>query len=154
MNKFSTKKLKMMISTWLSNSTFKEDLNYFFDFDNEEEFQYQKKLNYDVPESIKTKDQFDEYSWKLITNGLNWRRDRKHKLGDEQFLFFGNRFAVGMAGECNDLLVEKYCTDIKQLSICILREFIPNNEFALTFRLHVVTTPEDDEIIGWSLFAE
>ncbi len=47
-------------------------------------------------------------------------------------------------------LVNIYFNDLKLAEKCIYRLFVPSNELlADSFRLEVITTPEDDEVVGW-----
>ena len=76
-------------------------------------------------------------------------------MGDNcENYFYENEFNIDVAGECDDILVQKYCDDLELAKKCIVRTFIPNNELGYNFRLEIVSTPEDDFIIGWTLITD
>ncbi len=54
-----------------------------------------------------------------------------------------------MLGESNQDLVDKYFKDLKLAEKCVYRMFVPNNQLADNYRLEVITTHDDSEVVGW-----
>lgn len=44
--------------------------------------------------------------------------------------------------------------DPKQAKKCIFRCFYPDNQLADNYRLEVVTTPDDTEVVGWTVIVD
>lgn len=146
MNKFTDSKLQEKISIWLSDPELKEYLKRNLCFIKDDE----------TRADIETKEQFDEYIWKLWIDGSRWECDQNEALGDDyENYFYKNEFSIiDVAGECDDILVRKYCDNFELAKKCIVRTFTANNEIGDNFRLEMVTTPEDNAIIGWSLITD
>lgn len=156
-----------MISTWLSDPKYKEDLKHHsymedpnvlvVDWESGKDeptitqMEHLRKL-WKAPKHVNTPELFDEFIWKLWTDGSRWKRDKKCNLKDDDYgTFYNGEFQIDMIGECNDLLAKKYSANPELLKKCIFRTFVPNNELANNYCLIVVTTPEDDEVIGWTV---
>jgi hypothetical protein len=103
----------------------------------------------------------------LWHNPNNWKRHEKHKLGGEFGNFFRksyNRatgkydgpvaFDIDKSGEYNQELVSKFGNDDSLSKECIHRVFIPDDGLGETFRIEVITTPDDNEVIGWTLISD
>jgi hypothetical protein len=62
-------------------------------------------------------------------------------------------FHFDVMGDGDSKLLEQYSGDInaEKAKKCIYRLFSPHELFADNYRLEVITTPEDDAIIGWSV---
>lgn len=146
MNKFTDSKLQEKISIWISDPELKAYLKDSLIFIKDDE----------TRANIETKEQFDKYIWELWIDNSQWKCEQNEILGDEyENYFYENDFSIiDVAGECDNFLVKKYCDDIELAKKCIVRTFIPNNELGDNFRFEIVTTPEDDAIIGWSLIAD
>lgn len=145
MNKFTDSILQEKISVWLSDPELKEYLKDALIFIKDD----------DARANIETKEQFDEYIWELWVDSSQWECEKNEVLGDDcENYFYQNEFDIDVAGECDDALVKKYSDDAELAKKCIVRTFIPNNELGDNFRLEMVTTPEDDAIIGWSLITD
>lgn len=167
MSKFSTHQLKTMISTWLSDPKYKDNVkscSYMTDTDalvtawesgeTITQMEQMRRL-WKAPKNVNTPELLDEFIWKLWIDGSRWKRDKKCNLQeDEHGMFNDGQFQIDMIGECNDLLVKKYSAEPNQLKKCILRVFVPDNELADNHCLHIVTTPEDDEVIGWTVIVD
>lgn len=120
--------------------------------------------------------QLEEHIWKLWCDGTQWKRQEKRQLKDEWDYKLttteytgewkpglpGNQqehrivpyFDVDMLGDFDEGLVAKYANDPKQAAKCIFRCFIPGNQLADNYRLEVLTTPEDDAVIGWTVIVD
>ena len=111
---------------------------------------------------------FDE--WR---KGENWKRSEKRKVGQENWIeYFGSpdydklgrddpwpprldqcklaEFPIDVCGEHDADLHRKGFEDPKWGARCIYRMFLPRNDhLADNYRLEVITTAEDDAVIGW-----
>jgi hypothetical protein len=166
MSKLSTKELKTMISLWLSDPKCKEDIKYYSDMTDLDELgpdwqsgetvtqiECARRL-WGAPKHVNTPELLDEFIWKLWIDGSRWKRNKKCKIQEDEYgIFYNGEFLIDMIGECNDFLLKKYVTN-QQLEKCIFREFVPDNELGNNYRLNVVTTPEDDEVIGWTVIVD
>lgn len=134
------------------------------------ELQYALDL-WEAPTSVQTSIQLEEYIWKLWCDGSRWKREEKRKLKDEAEDTFseyeyigelkatlpGNRqerrrvpsFPCDMLGKANQALVEKYFNEPKLAEKCVYRMFVPDNQLADSYRLEVITTHDDTEVVGW-----
>ena len=161
MSKFSTHQLKNMISIWLSDPKFKEDLKHHSDYDiNKADF-HEQCIIFEASDNVETKEQLEEHIWKLWIDGEQWKRHEKRKLKNNWDDYLDNRdgdsvgnFPIDMGGSCDDVLVKKFADNPEQAKNCILRIFLPDNNLADNYRLEIVTTPEDDMIVGWTLIVD
>lgn len=140
MSKLSTEKIKALMTQWLKNSDFMEGYD-------------EEHILANLAEFSKLKS-----SWE---NPSKWRRIRKSKLGDDYKNYFkvddrsGNvSFFKDAFGEADDQLAEEYFNEPDLAEKCILREFLPEDPLDDAFRLEVVTTPEDDIVIGWVIIVD
>lgn len=180
MSKLSTDKLKTMISEWLSKPEYRSkiidddfDPNEWVDRDKTITMMEQKREDWEAPPSINTPQLLGEYIWKLWCDGSQWKRVEKQMLkkGWVDYLacdttwegFRDNikyTYVAGFPidvigiGDSNEDLVKKLFDDPKQAKKCILRMFQPNNQLADNYRLEVVTTPNDDEVVGWTVIVD
>jgi len=115
--------------------------------------------------------QLEEFIWHMWCDGSQWKRCEKRQLKDEAEDTFtqveyigewkkglpGNQqarrtvesFPCDLMGEHNPELVTKFFNDLKAAQKCIYRTFVPNNQLADNYRLEVITTPDDTEVVGW-----
>jgi hypothetical protein len=108
-------------------------------------------------------------------NSSRWKRTNKHQLKDEGERYFSDidyssprppmpgedptyqkynsvpYFNIDFAGEADRALVTKYHNNQVEARKCIFREFVPDNQLADNYRLEVTTTPDDTEVIGWTI---
>lgn len=150
MPKLTSKNILDIILPQLSTEKVKEDLIAFYD--------------------IKSCDV--EKNWKKWTNKNQWKRFSKCKCkseqGNDEFINFntptsylvndcgyptGPCMGSDWAGDSNQELVTQIYIQNKQ-GDCLIRRFIPNNDFGDNFRLEVYTTPDDMEIIGWDVVVD
>ncbi len=135
--------------------------------------EYRKRL-FEAPKSVSNEKELEEHIWKMWCDGAQWKREEKRQLKDEgedkfsttdwdkkpadwqpgQPLPSNPYFDVDMLGEANMELVAKFHADPKLAAKCIFRCFIPSNQLADNYRLEVVTTPDDSEVVGWSVIVD
>ncbi len=63
-------------------------------------------------------------------------------------------FNVDQQGGYDQVLVTRCWADHEYAQRCWLRVFVPHSELADNYRLEVVTTPEDDAVIGWTIITD
>lgn len=82
-----------------------------------------------------------------------WVCSRKSKLEDYWDAFFPkNHSPIDVEGLCNKAYARIYPEKLKD---CILREFDNTNiDVGDFYRLDIITTPGDDEIIYWNLIVD
>lgn len=134
------------------------------------ELEYERRL-WKAPASVTTPEQLEKHIWSLWCDGNKWKRQEKRLLKDEAEDTFtetqyigewkpglpGNQqehrkvpsFPVDMIGESNQELVTKYFNDLKIAEKCVYRLFSPDNQLADSYRLEVITTHDDSEVVGW-----
>lgn len=157
MNKISTKEIRALIPTWLGTDALKEDLKDYYVTDSSSPESLKKYGGYFKAEPPHSVDQVRETIWNQFISGDEWKREEKHKIGEEWETYMGYdspgdadpAFFHDFAGGCDSALVKKYADDPKLAETCIYRMFIPKGQLGDNFRLEVVSTPDDSEIIGW-----
>lgn len=89
-------------------------------------------------------------------NPSNWKRGEKRKLKENWDSYFRKEgFSIVEFGDYNTKLVEYYYTNPMQAQKCILRVFWLQSYIAsIDYRIEVVTTPNDDEVIGWTAITD
>lgn len=173
--KLTTADLKKKISEWLSNPEYREILEHHTDFnyrdDSIDPFSFDQDLGtspfeytanaFEAPSSVKTIDALREHIWELWCNGSKWRRASKEKLKDNWDSYFSSLgsepkpyFNIDTCGEGNNKLVNYYFNNPKEAEKCILRTFLPNNQLEDNYRLEVITTPDDSEVVGWTVIQD
>jgi hypothetical protein len=132
--------------------------------------EYNKRM-FEAPVSVSNAEELEEHIWKLWCDGSNWKRQEKHQLKDEAEDTFSETQYIGewkpglpgnqqerrkvpsfpndMLGESNATLVEKYFNDPELAKKCVYRLFSPDNQLADNYRLEVITTHDDSEVVGW-----
>jgi len=137
--------------------------------------EYHKRM-FEAPKSVSTPGELEEHIWKMWCDGSRWKREEKRLLKDEGEDKFSTTeyidewkpglpenqqerrripyFDIDMIGEANMELVTKFHNDPKQAAKCIFRCFVPDNQLADYYRLEVVTTPDDTEVIGWTVIVD
>lgn len=153
--KLCTDKIKNLIIQWLSNTELHKLIKEYYIEDIEDISDF--KNTYDCINNINSLDDFYTYLISEWTNKNNWKRNSKSKLKKDytQFLIDDNNkyyFETGFYGNYNQNLVDYYCYNSHLAKNCIVRYFSCTNELiANNFYIYVITTPEDDKIIGWGI---
>lgn len=167
MAKLSTGVLKQQITGWLSRPELKEGLrdHYVQDDDAQADID-QAAAALGLPMGSNA-DAVREAIWSLWCDGARqWKRTTKRRLGDDAGDYF-YVVGVGQSAQPVSLFIEDLCGQqdaqlVKAVNAvpggsarCWLRVFLPVNEqLADNFRLEVVTTPEDDAVVGWTVIVD
>lgn len=158
--KLSTDKIRALLSSWLTTpdmeTKVKEWCCLIDEMDAAELSQVKTNLKLKQSASV---DDVREALWKLWSNPKAWKRESKGKIGEDwkSFLYQPDKwhnayeFAYDFAGDGDLNLVQKYCNNPSDAEKLIRRMFIPNNDFGDNFRLEVLTTPDDTEVVGWCI---
>ncbi len=154
MTKISTAEIRKRIVGWLGTAELKEDLKGYYVQDDSSPcalVRYAERFGAPVGSS---KDEIEEFIWKLWSDGSQWKREEKSRLKDnwKDWLSCENSkpyFPEDFAGGHSSALLAEYCGDPVQAPTCWYRLFVPKNSLGDNFRLEVVSTPDDFEIIGW-----
>lgn len=163
MAKITTAQIKALIPTWLNDSKLKSQLGEYTDeIDTSDPSDFEEAvIGWGAPKSTATLDDLREHIWKKFTDGRKWSRHVKRQLGEDwQDYFHINRstgqpyFASDCAGNSNESLVQQMFADPARAEKCYLRVFLPKGPLEDNFRLEVVSTPEDNEIVGWLLVVD
>ena len=157
--KLSTPILKQKIAEWLSDPALKPDIVGRF-LDSKAD---QKEIDH-VSAWFKFKpgatyQRVADKIFSIFTTASQWKRVEKRRLGEGSDYIYtdkdGATFADDGTGAGSDqTLVTKYAADPVEFKRCWLRVFVPSNELADTFRLELVTTPDDDDVVGWLVVAD
>jgi hypothetical protein len=164
--KFSTDKLKALISTWLNVPEAREDLRHHSDSMTYDDFD--KAAGYwKAPKNCDTVEKLEQHIWDLWCDGSRWNCEEEREWGDEADFIESQlvgtwdpepskrvyrkvpTFPCDMLGDHNSVLVKKFFDDSELGKKCIYRYFSPDNQLADNYRLEVVTTPDDTEVVGW-----
>lgn len=166
MKKLTTEKLKELITEWLSVADTEKKLAGYYTQDLEYD-----ELN-DLATELRLKQnstvaEIDSHFYKIFSDGSRWKREEKNKLDDgwKDYMMNcsyknGQRFEhpywnTDFAGSANMGLVEKFFNNPKEAERCIFRLFIPKNDcLSNNFRLEVITTPDDAEVVGWTVVVD
>jgi len=176
--KLSTKKLKELIGGWLSKPEVREDLKHHSDCGDRCASDGGSALDYTAHlfgfRKGCTQAELEQHIWGMWCDGSQWKREEKHKLGPEWDSYFAQTdwdnkpvdwkpgqpigtipsFPIDMIGECDEALVKKFHDDQAQAEKCIFRMFVPGNQLADNYRLEVVTTPDDTQVVGWTVIVD
>lgn len=188
-NKFSTEKLKELISQWFSDPHFQNFIKecYVYDDDicdgvkdnpnyvNSEKFKedFQEVLDrWDNPKGINTLDDFANFIVNEWCGKNKWKRFGKRQLKDDwenyfdktDFIFDSKKqqhvyldkeipiLLFDCYGWYDEKLVDHYYNNPDLAQKCIERCFVPTNQnIRDNYYLVIITTPEDDQVIGWLL---
>lgn len=150
MEKLSTKKIKDLISEWLGTPESRAQISHLSD---------PKEMDCDLEElidkfgfkNISSQSELEECLWKTWKDGNNWKRESKEKTKENWDTFLDERW-IDFFGSCNQQLLANFSSNEKDARNCIIRCFIPNNESLMdNYRLEVVTTPNDSDVIIWTI---
>lgn len=131
-----------------------------------------------------TEAQLEERVWSLWCDPGQWKRVEKRKLKDEWTSYFHRScgaimgddyvyrhgedeclrhactepqtacFTVDQQGGHDQERVDACWADPRRAQACWRRVFVPDNDLADNYRLEVVTTPEDDAVVGWTIVTD
>ena len=164
--RLSSADLKKMIVTWLDTPQIKEDMHQMHYGEPGSHTESQDEIDrecsfFKLPKGS-TGAQLRDRIWKLWLDPDQWSRQEKRKLGDdwEDYLTstsYGPRgeytvkpeFNCDFAGESDQALVDSLVGDPVRAMDCVFRMFVPKSMLGDSYRLEVVTTPEDDAVVGW-----
>lgn len=162
MAKLTTADIKKMIPTWLNTEELKTDLReqYICDTDGRPEIDClasELGLLPGLPA-----DAVRDHIWSQWIDGNSWSRHEKRRLGEgwnDWFLKSEDpkafEFAEDFCGGSDKKLIAEYAKDPARFQKCWHRCFCPKNDpLRDNFRLEVVSTPEDDKIVGWTIVVD
>jgi hypothetical protein len=162
--KITTSYIKNQISVWLGKSELKRDISNQYLYrhhggpaDKKDVERMAAALEMPVGAS---EEQVVDKLWEQWLDGKQWVREEKTKLDDwEDYISPGRtagsfEFMDDFAQGYDQDLVEKYGSRPDLAEKCWLRTFTPKGYLGNNFRLEVVTTPEDDEVIGWVVIVD
>lgn len=176
--KLSTADIKALFPVWLNRESEKEnvlsvlenyDINNFSEI--EEEFQVKNVKDADDLIAKVWATWLDPKNWNRIEKYKYWPKGKKYSNGDclqigsssLQFALEIGRtvddaspatFDIDMFGDCDQEYVNKVCKNIDLARECTVRIFEPKNAFFDSYRLLVLTSPDDTEVIGWKVSSD
>lgn len=165
-SKLSTAKIKSMMTTWLSEEKVIDEVLKTYVWEGREAYSVSKlAVPFDLDPETASAEQLREAVKKAWSNGSNWIRDAKNMVKKDWVDYINGpsvyrpnekiSFIYDFAGNWNQELVEKVYNDPEMAESCVYRLFIPRHRFlASNFRLEILTTPEDDEVIGWVVICD
>lgn len=131
-----------------------------------------------------TEEQLEARVWTLWCDPMQWKRIQKHRLkgewgsyfhqtcgavmGDDYVYRHGEdecmrhactepkvtRLSVDQQGSYDQARADACWADARHAQACWLRVFVPDNDLADNYRLEVITTPEDDAVVGWTIVTD
>lgn len=173
--KLSTSAIKSLMKSWLATLDPKR-LDHYTDMHGAHNHREERYCLDEAAESFNfkqgcTSEELRAHIYGLWCDPNQWNREEKYKLGNEWESYFACEshwegwgkeakhtpmpgFTQDELGDNKSTLVEKYFNDPKQAEKCILRMFVPKSQLGDSYRLEVVTTPEDDAVIGWVVIVD
>jgi hypothetical protein len=171
--KLSTDRIKEMMKGWLNDPSARKRLDHFVDIDryylyqNDDRYRAlgvpKDSLQEFIDRSVAsfglkpglTVEEARQKIWDLWCNPKSWQRTEKRRLGEDHpdFIYEMNGsnvrggFMEDFMGDHDRELCARYAGR-SEAEKCIYRLF-DSNLFGNSYRLEVVTTPDDSHIIGW-----
>lgn len=161
MTKLSTAQIKALIPTYVSSVRRIDVTNtYVYDLDpvaDSKQFNAECEAWNLKGKNLTLRD-LEDHIWKLWCDGKDWRREEKRTLKDDWDSFFfvsaqtgQPEFSYDLAGDFRPDLVKQMLVSPSRAEKCVFRMFVHRGRFGDNFRLEVITTPEDDEVVGWGI---
>jgi len=108
-----------------------------------------------------TPEALEAHIWTLWCDPKQWKRNEKRKLGEyhDEYFYMSERdgtgkrpvFMIDTFGGEDAALVEHYHKNPNLAAKCTLRVFEPANQLGNNYRLEVVTSDDDTQIVGWTI---
>lgn len=179
MEKLSTAKLKELISTWLGDPKIRKDLQHHSQpYRGDETVITQKWIDeraewYGAKKGLSLA-QLEQHVWDIWRDGAQWKRHEKRKLKEcwEDYLTATDWdkkptdwkpgdplptypcFPEDIYSGVDEALLKRYHDDPKEGQKCILRVFQAPHGLCDNYRLEVVTTPDDTQVVGWTVIVD
>lgn len=159
MEKITKEKIQSLIPIWLGTDKLKDIIKdrveYTFEGAKEDDNLQgciEEIINeQNLPKESSTND-IIEYYWNLWKDGQQWE-EGEEKYIDEDTIEYENPIP-DVAGEYNTDLVKRLL-ESKQNDKVVNWTFVPKNEdYADTYRLEVILTPDETEIVGWQIIQD
>lgn len=152
MSKLNTAKLKEMIGQWLSTPEAKKELSWHYcrpSDDPEEIAEVAEAFN--LP-SDASAEKVNECILKEFSNSSAWKREEKVRMERDHIHLSDD--VVDVIGEYNKNLYEKALSEGNAEKIW-QRTFMPRHDLlGDNFRLEVYTTPDDTEVVAWTVIVD
>lgn len=155
-----TAEIKQLIGGWLSDEAFKDALIGTYLRDESNQTDVDRVAGYFKLPPGKTGGELKEYIFNLWKNPDEWKRAEKRRIKDEWDQYIesdprtGFEFVTDFAGWQDKDLVAKCGNDGSYAETCWYRLFEPKNTLGSSFRLEIVTTPDDEAVVGWVIFVD
>lgn len=169
MAKLSTGQLKALITGWLSTEESKEEVKSLLWRVTEENAANEAAvLGF---KGIQTSQGLADAMFDTWKDGNNWKRHEKASLKSSQSYdasvfveeihdwkhegypkpTIGRKptFPLDVLGWHDEALVKRYFDDVELAKKCTYRLFGPHDIFADNYRLEVITSHDDSEVVGW-----
>lgn len=177
MEKLSTAKLKQLISEWLGKAEIRPDLEHhtkpYRDETVTQEWIDERAEWYGAKKGL-TAVQLEQHVWDIWRDGAKWKRHEKRKLKESWEDYFSQTdwdanpadwkpgdpvktkpcFPLDLYGEENEALVKHYHDNPKEAEKCVHRVFMAPHGLCDNYRLEVITTPDDSEVVGWTVIVD
>ena len=169
MAKLTSEDFEKLISGWLSNPDLKKGVE-----------AYASYAEDDIPEEewgTKSQEELNALIWNIWCDGSQWELQEKTILGEEYDYYFeyhtpeaaeqfnrfypncdpiisGWSFNLDHCGGYNQDILNKVCSEHSIPPKCWVRSFEPKGSLGNNFRLECVSTPEDNEVVGWVVIVD
>lgn len=153
-----TAEIKQLIGGWLSDPAFRQELVSTFIRPGDHDVLARVNASFDLPETA-SYHELSQRIFDLWKNPETWKRAEKRRIkGDwEDYIDSSNgqyEFASDFAGWQDKDLVTRCGTDQAFAEKCWYRLFEPRGTLGCSFRLEILTTPDDDAVVGWVIFVD
>lgn len=157
MTKLSTDILKKMISSWIASTDIGNTIEEIWKdrLEEESEEELRNYMNeFKIPKSVPVQG-LPVFMKTQIMNGDNWKRWSKNKLGpnaQHSFILDSTTgfYSMGIIDDGDGFPDVEAKLTAKDLEKCIVRQFSPPQYLGDRYRLEIITTPDDTEVVGWT----
>lgn len=153
--KISTEWIRDHIPKWLGTQELKEFIWNYYTSDQMTVAELAELAKLVGLKKDATLDEVSSKIWCDWKDGAMWKRVNKNRLGDdwEQYFYEPGAFLIDCAGYYDQALVAKLTAEEKKN--CIHRGYGQRNKRLMdNFRMEIVSTPDDNLIVGWTVIVD
>jgi len=165
MSKLSTGALRERMVEWLRDPRLRDHIRYLSDPTPRDGGEPLRDLldrtarGFGLPAGL-TSSELEDGIWSAWCDARRWKRAAKQRLGESYDDYFyraadgTTTFSVDVAGGHDDRLVAAMVDDPALAKRCTCRIFVPDEPLSDSYRLEVVTTPDEEAVVGWTFIVD
>jgi hypothetical protein len=154
-----TSEIKQLIGGWLSDSNFKSVLLGTY-LRGEKQKDVDQTAGYFGLQPGAAIDQLSQHIFDLWKNPEEWKRAEKRRIKSDWVDYIESssgtsfEFVMDFAGWQDQKLVNDCGNNPNYAETCWYRLFEPKSALGSSFRLEIITTPDDEAVVGWVIFVD